>query len=75
MTIGSLGSREKMLSRADAASYLGVSISTLARWASNNEGPPYYVVGAKARYRYSDLDQFIETKRHSGEQDGLGFKK
>jgi excisionase family DNA binding protein len=58
------GLREGTLSRADAAAYLGVSISTLARWASNNEGPPYYVVGAKARYRYSDLDQFIETKRH-----------
>lgn len=66
MTTPSPGIRESTLSRADAAAYLGVSISTLARWASNNEGPPYYVVGAKARYRYSDLDRFIETKRHGG---------
>lgn len=66
MTTPNSGIRESTLSRADAAAYLGVSISTLARWASNNEGPPYYVVGAKARYRYSDLDQFIETKRHGG---------
>ncbi|GMO57954.1 helix-turn-helix domain-containing protein [Bradyrhizobium ottawaense] len=58
------GIRETTLSRSHAAAYLGVSISTLARWASNNEGPPYYIVGAEARYRYSDLDQFIETKRH-----------
>ena len=59
-----LGIREGTLTRAEAAAYLGVSISTLARWASYGNGPPYYVVGAKARYRHSDLDQFIETKRH-----------
>jgi excisionase family DNA binding protein len=64
MTVGCFGIREKTLSRADAAEYLGVSVSTLARWASNNEGPPYYLLGAKARYRYSDLDEFIESKRH-----------
>jgi excisionase family DNA binding protein len=60
------GIREKTLTRRDAAKYLGISVSTLARWASNHQGPPYYLVGAKARYRYSDLDEFIETKRHGG---------
>jgi excisionase family DNA binding protein len=56
--------QEKTISRADAARYLGVSVSTLARWASKNEGPSYYVIGARARYRLGDLDNFIETQRH-----------
>lgn len=60
------GIRERTLSRVGAAAYLGVSVSTLARWASNNKGPRFYVVGAKARYRPSDLDTFIETKRRGG---------
>jgi excisionase family DNA binding protein len=60
----SAGFQQKTASRAEAAKYLGVSLSTLARWGSNGDGPPYYVVGAKARYRLSDLDEFIETKRH-----------
>ena len=56
--------QEKTISRAAAAKYLGVSVSTLARWASKNGGPSYYVIGAKARYRLPDLDKFIETQRH-----------
>jgi excisionase family DNA binding protein len=60
------GFANRTASRREAAKYLGVSVSTLARWASMKHGPSYYLVGAKARYRYSDLDNFVETKRHSG---------
>jgi excisionase family DNA binding protein len=59
----SAGFANRTASRREAAKYLGVSVSTLARWASLKQGPSYYLVGAKARYRYFDLDQFIETKR------------
>jgi excisionase family DNA binding protein len=60
------GFQQKTASRIEAAKYLGVSVSTLARWASKDEGPAYYVVGAKARYRYSELDEFLERcKMHS----------
>ncbi len=54
------GFRQSTASRAEAAKYLGVSVSTLARWGSNGNGPSYYVVGAKARYRLAELDEFIE---------------
>lgn len=53
------------VSREEAAEYLGISVSTLAQWASNKEGPPYYLIGMRTRYRYRDLDQFIETKRQN----------
>lgn len=52
-------------SREEAAAYLGISVSTLAQWASKKEGPPYYLIGMRARYRYRELDQFIETKRQN----------
>jgi excisionase family DNA binding protein len=57
------GFQQNTASRAEAAKYLGVSVSTLARWGWKGDGPAYYVIGAKARYRLSDLDKFIETKR------------
>jgi excisionase family DNA binding protein len=54
------GFQHDTVSRTEAAKYLGVSVSTLARWGSNGDGPSYYVVGARARYRVSDLDEYIE---------------
>jgi excisionase family DNA binding protein len=54
------GFQQNTASRAEAAKYLGVSVSTLARWGSNGDGPNYYIVGAKARYRITELDEYIE---------------
>ncbi len=54
------GFQQVTASRLEAAQYLGVSVSTLARWGSKKEGPSYYVVGAKARYRVSELEGYIE---------------
>jgi excisionase family DNA binding protein len=51
------------LTRETAAAYLGVSPGTLARWASEGEGPHYYKVGRATKYLPHDLDAFIETRR------------
>lgn len=50
------------LSRMEAAHYLGVSGSTLARWAMLGEGPRFHKVGGKARYKIADLDTYIDSK-------------
>jgi excisionase family DNA binding protein len=55
--------RPRYLSRAEAATYLGVSIPTLARWASQKTGPRYYRLGRNARYLPADLDAFVESRR------------
>ena len=60
--------RERHLTRAEAAKYLGVSVPTLARWASNGLGPAYYVLGNKARYRSADLDSYVESCRRAPKQ-------
>lgn len=49
-----------LLSRDQAAKYLGVSVSTLANWASTRRfNLPYVRVGRSVKYRLSDLDAFI----------------
>jgi len=61
-----------LLSRAQAADYLGVSHGTLHVWASTGRYDlPYIRYGAagKVYYRRADLDAFLErhTIRHAGQ--------
>lgn len=51
------------LTRQQAAAYLGVSVPSLARWASQGTGPAHYKLGRFTRYRQDDLDEFVETRR------------
>lgn len=50
-----------LLSRGQAASYLGVKEQTLAIWACNKRyNLPYYKIGSLAKYRLSDLEKFVQ---------------
>ena len=51
----------ELLSREQAASYLGVRPNTLAVWASTGRYDlPMVKIGRCAKYLRSDLDSFIE---------------
>lgn len=53
-----------LLSRTEAAQYLGLSEKTLATWASvQRYNLPVTKIGRRAMYRRSDLDAFIEQGR------------
>lgn len=52
----------QFVNRADAAEYLGVSASTLARWAMLRAGPRYHKVGGKACYKLVDLQAYVDSK-------------
>lgn len=54
-----------MFSRPQAAAYLGVSVSTMARWAHQRSGPAYKRAGRKTRYLRTDLDSFLEKNAFS----------
>lgn len=55
-----------LLTREQAAEYLGIATSTLANWACTKKfNLPYFRVGRSVRYRKSDLDAFVQ----SGEVD------
>ena len=56
--------QRKLLTRRQAAEFLGLQSSTLARWASvGSRGLNYYLVGGRARYDLYDLERFVESGR------------
>ena len=55
--------KNHLLSRKEAAAFLGVKEMTLAVWKTNNRYHlPVVKVGRLAKYRYSDLLDFIERR-------------
>ena len=53
-----------LLTRVEAARYLGVKVQTLGLWASTGRYElPYVRIGRLAKYRRADLDAFIERRR------------
>ena len=51
-----------LFTRAEAAAYIGVSISALAHWSCHERGPAHHVIGKSSYYRRGDLDAWIESR-------------
>ncbi len=52
------------MSVEQAASYLGISASTMNKWRLTGEGPVFYKLGAKrVTYSRTDLDVFLKASR------------
>lgn len=57
-------SNERMMTRVEAAEYLGLKPATLEAWASRgNMNLPLSKLGRCVRYRKRDLDGFIASTR------------
>lgn len=59
----------KLLTRKEAADYLGVTKGTLEVWASTGRyNLPFVKIGRLAKYRLGDLDGFINARtiEHTG---------
>jgi excisionase family DNA binding protein len=53
----------KLLTRPEAAQYLGVTEQTLAVWACvKRYNLPYVKVGRLVKYRLTDLDAFLASR-------------
>ena len=62
--------KTELLSRTEAADYLGLAPHTLAVWQSTNRyGLPCVKIGRLAKYRKEDLDDFIQ-RRTTGKTQG-----
>lgn len=59
---------DRHLTRDEAARYLGISRRSLDNWAHQGRGPRYFRVGRSARYRLSDLQQWLESRAVEGDQ-------
>ena len=64
-----LHATRRMLTRIQAAEYLGVSVAPMARWAGQRSGPAFVKLGdaetAAVRYREDVLDEFIASRTKS----------
>lgn len=55
--------REELLTRKQAANFLGVTEHTLAVWACTKRYKlPFIKVGRLVKYRYSDLLAFLDSR-------------
>lgn len=56
----------RLLTRAQAAEYLGVSCSTLSRWAAERTGPPFLKLhhgdAGSVRYPSDKLTAFLDSR-------------
>ena len=58
---------DRLLTRDEAAAFLGLKPQTLAAWASARRYDlPYMRVGSRARYRRSDLQMFLRSRTVGG---------
>lgn len=54
--------KSNLLTRVEAAEYLGVTAQTLAVWACTQRySLPFVKIGRLVKYRLDDLNQFIEN--------------
>ncbi len=57
---------DRFASRPEVAEYLVVPVATLDQWAYRGTGPPYRIFGRHARYRWSDVDQWVAAQKTGG---------
>mgnify|MGYP006137982709 CR=1 len=63
--------RSPLLTRKEAANYLGIKAKTLAVWLCvGRYSLPCVKIGRLAKYRKEDLDNFIEQRRVGAGQEG-----
>ncbi|WP_410676701.1 helix-turn-helix transcriptional regulator [Amycolatopsis sp. cmx-4-68] len=56
--------RRPLASREEVSRFLDVPVGTLTQWAHKHIGPEYFKVGRWSRYRWSDVDNWLATRRH-----------
>jgi excisionase family DNA binding protein len=55
---------ERLLTPSEAADFLRVSESWLAKARMRGDGPPFVKIGRSIRYRESDLVQWMKSRTH-----------
>ena len=60
------GPTPHLLNEHQAAAHLGLSVATLRKDRLADKVIPFLKMGAAVRYRYDDLERFIEFARQGG---------
>lgn len=61
-----MGGADGLIDPKATASYLGVSVMTLADFRSKGVGPNYIKVGRCVRYRRSDIEAWLVSRTKQG---------
>lgn len=64
---------QDILSRDEAAEYLGYSKRTLEKWAERDMGPPYFRRGRRVFYSIVDLDTWVIQNRLTTPTNGVNY--
>lgn len=59
-----------LMDSREIAAYLKVSESTLSRWRSAGQGPPFLRLGGIARYRIDAVDAWLTSLEHGHAAEG-----
>jgi excisionase family DNA binding protein len=51
---------DRLVNVQELADYLGVPVATLYQWRYRGEGPPGFRVGRHVRYRWQDIQDWVE---------------
>lgn len=60
--IDGMKQRDRLLTVEELADYLAVPVATLYQWRYRKEGPTGFRVGRHVRYRWSEVEAWIEQK-------------
>lgn len=53
------------LTETEAAARLGLKVATLRAWRNQGRGPVYVRLGRAVRYLAVDIEEFLQSNRHS----------
>lgn len=53
---------DRLLTVNDLAEYLGVPVATIYTWRYRRQGPPGFRVGKHLRFRWTDIEEWIEQQ-------------
>ena len=53
---------DRLLTVEDLADYLDVPVATVYAWRYRRQGPPGFRVGRHLRFRWSDVEHWIEDR-------------
>jgi len=65
----SVSHETRLVNERDAATILGLKVSTLRRWRWSGDGPPHHKIGNAVRYSPADLEAFIRAGRRNSTSD------
>lgn len=58
--------RRPLATAPEVSEYLNVPVDTLRKWRLVKRGPKWIPIGRHVRYRWADVDAWLESQTQSG---------